>query len=1126
MPAPPAGPTAAEQARLAGVTAAVATNASTQATMPPTESLTAEARGAVTEPVAEAEARAEGSLILALDEQPQPSPEIETLCLQIYAAIEERRPANEDEWVRTNPRALAADAAGSMQESMASDIEDAAGQYGSIEEAPNPTAAEAGSPVSEVPGAETTPIEAAAAAPDPIPAEDLSLDADVEANRRRLEEAGANSEAAQLVVTGPVAEARAAQSELEGLAATGPAEALARQQEAIDSARGSMAEIEARALAALTGARASSTTSVAGRQHGMVGSEEQMRAQAGAEAQAIFDGARTQVTGLLDGLAERSMQRYRAETDQLAADFQADLNFIREWQDGRGGLTAWWQDNIAGWPDEIVRVFNTAEANFGRGVCDVVRQISIQVNGIIASCEAVIADARRRIEELFASLPAELSDWAQQEQARLGGELDSLSQQTQATRAAINQDLAAEAGQAVHDARAQVAELRERSQGIVGRIVSAVQAFIDDPARAIINGLLSLVGISPGAFWALVDRIGQIVNDIADDPLGFASNLLSAIGQGFQLFFDNFLTRMRDGFFDWLFGGLAAVGVNIPPDFSLRSIITFILELMGITWPRIRAILARHIGEENIALIERAYELISTLIEQGPEGIFEMIKEQLNPEDILQQILDAALDYVKEALITAVTPRIIALFNPAGAIIQAIEGIYRVLKWIFENAARIFTLVETVVNGMADIVAGNLSGMAAAVDRALTRLIAPVIDFLAGYLGLGDLPQRIQETIQGFQSYIEGILDRVIGFLVDRARALFQALVGGGGAAAHEEGAGDQGELDEGVAFTSEGESHRIFVTARGSDAVLMMRSQPQTFAAVLQDFRRRVNESNRTEVEPLIEQAEAMAATIDQSGDQLRTEVDRGESADRTAIRSERSELRQEEFDLVQKIIAIRRILRPGTRFGTQQQPIPIAWPKREASAYPTIYIGPKTTAFIDQDWLAGANPANIARIDQALEETSTTQDENEWRRRQKQVQPYAPTSQKQLPEGGVSIGLAPEFQVRVGTEIKMDKVQSTAGGDAINDVLAQYGFQASRENMDGDHVIEMQLAGPNLLENLWPLPGGENRSSGSTISRMAWDLPGEESAPAQITMAQIKQMIKDGERTEVWFQIVSTRG
>ena len=148
--------------------------------------------------------------------------------------------------------------------------------------------------------------------------------------------------------------------------------------------------------------------------------------------------------------------------------------------------------------------------------------------------------------------------------------------------------------------------------------------------RFIIEGLLKLVGISPAAFWGVVNRIGQVINDIADDPLGFANNLASALGQGFSQFFDNFGSHILSGFFEWLFSGLGSVGVQLPADFSLGSLITFFLQLMGITWERIRGILARHIGEENVALLERAYELIAVLIEQGPAGIFEMIKEPVS----------------------------------------------------------------------------------------------------------------------------------------------------------------------------------------------------------------------------------------------------------------------------------------------------------------------------------------------------------------------------------------------------------------------------------------------------------------------------------------------------------------
>jgi phage-related protein len=62
------------------------------------------------------------------------------------------------------------------------------------------------------------------------------------------------------------------------------------------------------------------------------------------------------------------------------------------------------------------------------------------------------------------------------------------------------------------------------------------------------------------------------------------------------------------------------------------------------------------------------------------------------------------------------------------------------------SAARIFRLVETIVNGIADIIAGSIGGLANAVESALGQLIAPVIDFLADYLGFGDLPDKVKDT--------------------------------------------------------------------------------------------------------------------------------------------------------------------------------------------------------------------------------------------------------------------------------------------------------------------------------------------------------------------------------------------
>jgi len=441
-------------------------------------------------------------------------------------------------------------------------------------------------------------------------------------------------------------------------------------------------------------------------------------------------------------------------------------------QTGGSVIEVW--DELVGLPDWVIDVFDDAEREFGDGVCDLLRRISIRVNGIIATCEQIIADADREIAGIFSALPESLREWADGQQAHFREQLAGLHERVTTTRDDLTNDLADRGAQAVQEVRKRIQELRVAAGGLVGRIEAAIQQFLEDPARFIINGLLELVGIAAGVFWALVDRIQSVIQDIADDPLGFANNLAAAIGQGFQRFFDNFGTHILSGFFGWLFSGLGAVGVTLPGDCSPASLVTFFLQLMGITWERIRGILARHIGEQNMALIERAVELLANLIQMGPSGLFEMIREQLNPRDLIQQVIQAGVEFLVETLITRVAARLVMMFNPAGAILQAIEVIYRILAWIFNNAARIFSLVGTVVNGAAALIAGNISGMAVAVEGALARLIAPVIDFLAGFLGLGALPERIADTIRGFQQWILGIIERAIRAIADRVRTFVQ----------------------------------------------------------------------------------------------------------------------------------------------------------------------------------------------------------------------------------------------------------------------------------------------------------------------------------------------------------------
>ena len=76
-------------------------------------------------------------------------------------------------------------------------------------------------------------------------------------------------------------------------------------------------------------------------------------------------------------------------------------------------------------------------------------------------------------------------------------------------------------------------------------------------------------------------------------------------------------------------------------------------------------------------------------------------------------------------------------------------------------------------------------------------------------------------------------------------------------------------------------------------------------------------------------------------------------------------------------------------------------------------------------------------------------------------------------------------------------------------------FGYRAQAEGLDGDHIIEMQIGGPNELKNLWPLQASENRSSGTLLRN---------------EIEEVKTKVKPGKKAPAtkdnfWILITKTR-
>ena len=224
-------------------------------------------------------------------------------------------------------------------------------------------------------------------------------------------------------------------------------------------------------------------------------------------------------------------------------------------------------------------------------------------------------------------------------------------------------------------------------------------------------------------------------------------------------------------------------------------------------------------------------------------------------------------------------------------------------------------------------------------------------------------------------------------------------------------------------------------------------------------------------------------------------------------------------DFDIMAAMSPKRKIAEVPDNFASEKKPLPLTYPKRVSSGYPTLYFGPKVSrgVVIPQTVLKSARSSTKKK--QNLARRLTKQQRKKWKAASQVIGTYQPHGAQDLPLGGKLIGIDPLWQIRRGKKLKLRPGDGTPGGGKINAPLKTYGFSPMREKMDGDHVVEIQLGGKDKLPNLWPLDSEENQLAGSTLASMTFSKP----RGGTIKMSRLKQLARRGRA--IWFKIMSTK-
>jgi hypothetical protein len=272
-----------------------------------------------------------------------------------------------------------------------------------------------------------------------------------------------------------------------------------------------------------------------------------------------------------------------------------------------------------------------------------------------------------------------------------------------------------------------------------------------------------------------IKKVSDTFMTIARDPIKFVGYLASAVRLGFTNFAGKFLTHVKDSLMTFLFG---AVGSNIhpPKEFSLPAIFSLILDVVELNYAAFRKRLVEKTGSETaVTVLEGAVDTISKMAHaKSLSAAWEVFKTQAG--SLIGELVGIAIEKIKSWVSTNVIQAgisfVVKLFNPATALVGAIQAIYHTIVTLIQKGKDLLDVLNATVDSIARIAGGDIVGAAEKVETALAKALTFLVAFFAEQAGLGDISKTIQGIIKAIKDKIWGVIDKVIEYVVGKAKNL------------------------------------------------------------------------------------------------------------------------------------------------------------------------------------------------------------------------------------------------------------------------------------------------------------------------------------------------------------------
>lgn len=533
--------------------------------------------------------------------------------------------------------------------------------------------------------------------------------------------------------------------------------------------------------AAMMGVKGRSKSNVLTRQQAAKQKDEAERKKVADTVEAIYTKTKAAVEAKLSALDEEVNSIFDSGTDAALAAMkaytEARIDAYKEQRySGAIGKGRWIRDQFKGLPEAANRFYVEGRNLFARLMDAVIVRVANLVEQRLREAKALVAAGQAEIKTYVDSLPKNLKSVGQAAQKEVADRFKELERGIEDKKGQLASQLAQKYKEAFDKADKALKEIQDSNKGLVQKFVEKL------------GEIIKIIREFKGKLMAALRKGWSVIKGILADPVGFLGNLIAALKAGFNQFKANIGKWLIKGLVGWLFGALAEAGVTPPADFSPPSILKLVLQILGITYERMRAKAVKLLGPAAVAVIEQLVKYVQTLMTGGPAALWAQLQGDL--ADLKERVLGDIRTMIITEVIKAAVLKIVSMFNPVGAFVQAVLAIYNTVMFVVEQASRIAALVSSVIDSVAAIAGGAIGAAANKIEQALGAAIPIVIGFLARLVGVGGLPKKATAVVKKVQTAVDKAIDKLLGkaaAMVRKMAAKLGGVLGGKDARSPEE---------------------------------------------------------------------------------------------------------------------------------------------------------------------------------------------------------------------------------------------------------------------------------------------------------------------------------------------------